>query len=474
MSLKFKQRPQLHQALTWITLVLLWPFQAVSGGWTSSGGGSGVVCFQSRHKAAEFDRAIGKRQRPANKVFDAVTSVQPLDYYEAAAEVQAIINKNWLEPVPFSGTGSSAGEGSWLNLHGKVQKRIKLLSPLFGIVLETSKEKLLSKAWVKQPFLPLIKDQYDSPKESSEKSPLTLAKSIIKKDPKCRLVQILRRVSDRPLVSTEEAVRQSNPIPEQFGRVRLEYVEELFEKMTALGKSMIFLHEQLYFMGDALGHPSSEVDRYWVREFLMLDPDHIFQSPELKFVVPPEDRFTQSQPEIHGFQNIKAPGWLRARLTSTFGDYVLFYIHGWGGVELRADPQSLFSNFLDLLRRARAFMGRCLDSPTREDQRSFCFEHMKKEVLSSDQLSEQEEFIYLGWMDYGRAPDGMLNYEYLFTPDRDLEISEQRDKAKMVICRQIKSDLQSESGHSQSAELRPRFVKALRYCQEILQNKNDL
>lgn len=459
-----------YRQINYIWLLLL-PLFGVSillgstswaGGWTSSGGGSGVVCFMNVKSArqAEATQAVGK-PLPKNLI-NAISSVEPLDFYEANQEVRNQIIDNWHQFQGETHVPSQNSQDEWTVALKGIQQRIKFLSPLMGLTLEALNKKMEEQTWVKLESLPLMDDQYDPSVNQNQENLQTLSLKIKKKAPRCRLFQIIKRSSVKS-VGTPTA-NQDRLIPEDYGRFQIEYVDVLFTRMSALGQAMLYLHEQLYLMGSSLGHPSSEIVRYWVREFVMLREENIFLSPQLKFVVPPSDHVFDHRPEEEGFQHPKPPAWLRVRMTQSFGDYIFYYFKEWGEPIAKADPRSSFAVFTQMLRQSRTFMESCLNTPQTKSERSLCFNLMLSSVFSSSEMNDQQEYLYLVWLYYGAAPNGQLNYEYIVTPDSDAEIAEQRSRAQALICRQIQTDLSDSSKQDLDEELLVRMHKALAYC----------
>lgn len=422
----------------------------VAGGWTSAGGGSGVVCFINSNIAEKVDQALEKGRSLDKNWLEAITQVEPLDLFEATEAVKKGIVDNWAT--------APSSPHSWPELHAQVVSRIKMLSPLFGLSLEIQKKNLNQKKWLAKDFLPLQFDQF----HPGDKLQSELQEKIKSEHPACRLVQIMKRLSANPLQRKANQL-EDHLIPEHFWDFELQYVPHFFEKMSPLGQTLLILHEQLYLMGQALGHSSSEYTRFWVREFALLRRENIYATSEQWFISGPNAAFSAPVGAKTLDNYPRPPAWIRARMTRTFGDYALFYLKEFPSHRLAANPT--FTAYIDMLRKARHFMGTCLPKDHFDDieYKQHCFDRLFATEFASTHLSDAQEFVYLAWFKYGTSRS-LFNYEYLVTPDPDVEMQRQSQLAHRVLCEQIAIDLKERPDISEDPIFKVRFKKAIHFC----------
>jgi hypothetical protein len=399
----------------------------LAGGWTSTGGGSGVACFKTENFAKKADLFITKNQPFDEELFNNIESVELLDLFKASIEAKKLITQEW--------SPNNHNYAQWSDLYHSLSYRIKTLAPLFGLSLEVLDSKMNFETWKPVSQLILLKDQY-LPTDSKN---INIGKEIALSHPRCRLIQVVTRNSMAPHKSAT-IYSNSFPLPDSFFAFEIQYIKPLFDKMDFLNQALLYLHEQLYLMGTPIGHLSSDDTRYWVREFALLKYKNIYLSESSKFLPPDDRQFDSKCKESEEGQHcFKPPRFIRMRMTQTFGDYVLYF---YKEVTLKKDSivkNPFYSLFIKSLLKSRHELGVCLGKTHLESKKQQCFEDLLNLIFSNKDLTGPENLLYLSWYIYENELK-LFNYEYLVNPDLSLDFALQWLDTLKFLCHKVQED----------------------------------
>lgn len=187
-----------------------------SGGWGSSGGGSGVACYKDATKKERI-------------------SLVTLEYWE------------WSEKKPFELFKPRSSD--YKGILKEVDVRISSEAPLFIYRLRQAAQIIEISDWSKKNEIPKIND-------------VKPAREI---PDNCQLVQLAVRYHRDPEMKV--GVGPMTKIPE----VVIDFNSDLFGKLDPLNQAILLLHEQIYLLGKTIGHRTSDDIRFLVMRFFEKD-----------------------------------------------------------------------------------------------------------------------------------------------------------------------------------------------------------
>ncbi len=360
---------------------------AWAGGLSTTGGGSGVICFADKATADKYRGGDGTLKT----ILADAKSVQSLEGYEA----QKLDVGSLMSP-----------QGDWLSLLEKAHRNVRLTSPVFAFALSQSANLSEFASWKPAQRIAFIDD----------------AHALIKLEDRCLRIMIARR--------TAQLSHKPNGPPTDFPKIKVEFIQDLFDRLDSLNKALLVFHEQLYILGAAIGHENSDAVRTFTRFFFYKDP------------------FLGADP-VRSYDAVFS---LRQGLVQWFGDYPLFFISdvkSLSVLENRAvSAWSRHLSFIELLKKIRAIKKRCLD------QGPFSDEGCAHIALASDsELTDEEAFLEVAYFSLDIALNEM-NSEFLFHPYMDSEMLDLGDHALNLACDLIPRRLKRTSVAQ----------KALKYC----------
>lgn len=413
-----------------------------AGGWTSSGGGSGVVCFKETADKILADRYIDSSTTLPASIVEKIERVEVLDYFEAADFVKEEIEQNF------------KNEQNWKMLHEQQLQRIQMLTPVFAELLEIVGKKFTDLTWMIQPSLDLLLDQGDQPKIPAN----------------CRLIQIaLRRSKNEP--STTQGYFG---IPARTFEFDFQYNPFWFERLSAINKSMLLLHEELYLLGQSIGgHPKSDDIRYWVREFSLLTQGKVTENTEKHFLPFETKKFESIFSRIGRSENLKegvnlpkAPNSLRFRLVRSFGDYPLYFFESQETNNFTSPANLRFQDYNRFLLALRDFGRQCQNDASMARP---CRDLLLEPSRLSQKITDLQAFAYISSRMLDKV-DGVFNSDYLFIRGSNLKSLEMSDRATEEACLILR--LKIKNGLDESILARKGYSmglyeKALNYCTSI-------
>ena len=347
-------------------LALVLPLQAFAkregGDWSSTGGGGGVACFAEAALAEEAKPFIlAGKTIPAGLLAQA--KLQTLEHWEMP-HTKTI---PWAHP---------AG-ANWQEIHRTVRGLIRQVAPLFADRLE------IAGGW----------SEYGQWEQQTELSFLEDATPVADLPAECVRIQLALRYSNG---------NQTGPVnspTKNAVQVKVVFNKIYFDLLPPLDQAMLVLHEELYVMGQAIGHPSSDIIRSFIRVF--------FSEP-----------FVKSHQAMAHQPHHMNPGdlSLRVYLIKYFGDYVEFFTLT--NKEVDAAPftsRHHFQTFLAFIRRKRGAVVKCRDEG---GGHMACTDKIINPGLMAKELNPEEAFIYLANF-YLEQGVGLLNYDYIMRPQPD-------------------------------------------------------
>lgn len=197
--------------------------QSPEQGWESSGG-SGVVCFKDSSRAEQADRALRAKGYLDPEDRGAVESVHLLDRWEATDRLHFTRFEKYTREA----------------ITAEVLIRFTTGAPLFAHRLGLVSKKLSTSKWTDSKKLKPIADA-------------TPYIEVAKKDPRCRVVQLVAR----------HTRSRKGYLPE----VRLDIDNELVGRLTPLDLAMLRFHEELYLIAKESIYKDSDKVREVVAYF---------------------------------------------------------------------------------------------------------------------------------------------------------------------------------------------------------------
>jgi len=361
----------LLKALKWASLAGFLMFLALfparsraAGGWSSSGGGSGVACFPNPVLAVQAAIYIKEGQTiPASLLSRAKLSV--LERWEMNQTAQDVAS---------FGSGASREK-----IVQSTLAEMDTMFPLFTIKMREVGRLIGFSNW-------------QSMAGDEEQALIEDATPIVPLPADCRRIQIVSRysngnhkVGEGPVVSAPELlVRYSKPY---------------FDLLSAEDQAMLEIHEYFYVLGQAIGHPSSDIIRGFVRI--------VFQK---QFA----DRCVSLSSSGEPFQVDGTILDMKARLVEFFGDYIDYFSEDnkpVGGAPFT--PQHHFLAFFELASLLHQKLNACLDGGGTP---ASCKAKVMNPLGLSDMLTEEQAFLYVS--DFGLEQGlGELNADYLMNPE---------------------------------------------------------
>lgn len=337
------------------------PAYAGGGGWSSSGGGSGIACFSSAQQAQLAEEFIRRGQLISDELL-ADSRINVLERWELEASGQVIadfkkasaeeIFEQTLRNVEFS-----------FPLFGQRLRQVAALIPLATwLDLSETASKKLERIKDVTPFRPIPEN--------------------------CRLIQIVARFSNGNNLSGEGPTIRA---PE----LRVVFSRKYFDRLPSLDQAMLLVHEDLYLLGQAVGHPSSDMIRGFNRIFFL----HSWQNSRFRmepFLIDP----TTYE--------------LKLNLIRFFGDYIGYFSEDHPPEPGQAyTSQHHFHAFFRLNQRLRAKMGECRATGLNSDT---CKERIMNPLVLAGKLSPEEAFVYFA--DFGLEQSvGGFNADYVMNPN---------------------------------------------------------
>jgi hypothetical protein len=379
--------------------------QAAVGGWGSSGGGSGIACFKNVAASIAAAVFIKNNQSLTPELMAQIESVKTLEYWE------------WEQDPTFKLASLQAQNLADAIL--EIHKRIAYLVPLFAYRLEQSGDLIQFTNWKHDDKLPRILD----------------AKPAFSIPSLCQQIQIAARY-------TKENFESPNGPSKKIPKVRVDVNIELFNKMDLLNQTFLVLHEQIYLLGQSLGHKNSDDIRILVTEFFSEGYDKASPVSKLRY-------------------------FLKEKLIATLGDYVNYF-----GEDLtpNGEPftqEARLKSFYIMLNQFRDQIKRCRKGllPPEEMLRPrfsnpSCADLAMSPNYYNRWMTEEMAFLFIVAYQfdvYNRA----VNSEYLMSPFNDEHSLQIANNLINASCGFIKK----YEGKSQDPLVEQ---KALRYCEQVI------
>ncbi len=335
----------------------LWA-QSRRGGLSGSGGGSGVACFPNIALAEKADEFLKNKKLLPEELLNQAD----LKVLEAWELEQA--NEEIEQP--------KAGQ-SWQDYMAEIHSNVHDHFPLFSYRFEQTAKLMKFENWKN-------KEQYEVIEDANPTHPIP---------DNCKRIQIIVRHSKGNNALGEGPVYQK---PE----IEIEYVKRYFDRLPLTSKAMLFSHEQIYILGQSIGHTTSDHMRHFVR---------LFYSKTLNLKGREELLLKRTS---YTFK-------IKRQLVYYLGDYIKYFIES--NPEQKAEPytaQQHFNTFLALVSRKNKEIGECLDKAKelKYDGRQ-CLEKVMGNIDPA-LFTNEEAFLYVSA--FGLEPQYLFNVDYAMDP----------------------------------------------------------
>lgn len=351
------------------------------GGLSGSGGGGGVICFSSIDDAKESDQWLAQNKQLPKHILDK-GRLHVLEAWEMTETKQAV----W-----------QAQDGAtWQQHLEKVKTAIRDRFPVFMYRLDQTADWTHFGDWDDVQDLPLLDD----------------AKPMVPMSENCRRVQLVIRYS--------EGNNEAGDGPVSVGpRIKISFVKEYFDRLSVTDQAILMFHEQLYVLGQSVGHRSSDFIRAIVR---------LFFSDSMNFT-PSDDQLM-----------LRSPGeqLIREYLIRFLGDYVVYFHESNKYV-----PGPIFSSerhfyvYLQLMLKQRQLIRRCIEDAEKKNMASNqCLPSVMRKLELSDELTKEEAFVMAAV--YIMEPHAHFNSDQVLDPAGRNPV--RYGHAMRMVCARIKSD----------------------------------
>lgn len=375
------------------------------GGWGSSGGGSGVACFATANDAVQADAFIDNQKTIPQPLKSKIKTLVTLDYWE------------W-DQFPNHPELISPKTKEYKKILQDIKSYMAFMTPLYIFRLQQVSQLIEPVNWISKESIPRI---YDAQPKS-------------KLPENCRLVQLVARYTkDKYTIGTGPA--KNLPV------VKIEADEDLFLRLDPLNQAVLVLHEQMYLLGQIIGHTTSDPIRNLIMEFFTSEiSKKPFNSPISRA--------------------------LRQRLVYYFGDYMMYF-----GLDKKVSPppgsqDSRFASFytmLDTIRSADHECSKDLSNDLKSDAvrqarmrcKDFSMNPARNEIWMTDEMA----FLFVSYF-FLDVSANQINAEVLLAPVSTDELKAVSQKTIAISCQWI---------YENESQLRFKILtqKAKAYCDLI-------
>jgi hypothetical protein len=208
-----------------------------AGGWGSSGGGSGVACFNDESTALKADIFIQQGLPLPSELKKQITKLETLDYWD------------WKQTKPFELIEPKSK--NYKEILNEMHAHAGMAIPILIFRLEQTSQLIEPADWNGMSALPRIYD----------------AKPTKAIDAHCRQVQLAARYTKETYTSgTGPSLYK--PI------IKVDVDQDLFAMLTPLDQAILVTHERAYMLGQTTGHNDSDIIRPFVMRLFQKDFDH--------------------------------------------------------------------------------------------------------------------------------------------------------------------------------------------------------
>lgn len=368
------------------------------GGLSGSGGGGGVICFATADDAKESDPWLQQSKQLPKQILDK-GRLRVLEAWEMDETQQAI----W--------TASSGV--TWEQHLETVKTAIRDRFPIFMYRLDQTADWTDFADWEDVDDLPLLDD----------------AKPMKPIAENCRRIQLAIRHSEGNNAAGDGPV---SAVP----KIKILFVKEYFSRLSVTDQAILMFHEQLYVLGQSVGHRSSDFIRGIVR---------IFFSNSISFTPVDEQLLLRSPAEKV----------IRDYLVRFLGDYVVYFHES---NKYMSGPlyssQRHFYVYLQLMLKQRELIGRCIEEAQgKKKSTDHCLSSVMNKIELSEDISKEEAFVMAAV--YIMEPHAHFNSDQVLDPAGRNSL--RYGKAMNRVCTGIKSN-----GNDSFSLIR----KAIVYCND--------
>lgn len=370
------------------------------GGWGSSGGGSGVACFTNPTTAEQAQVYIAQGLPLPLDLKKQIQQLETLDYWE------------WKQAKPFALFQPKSQD--FQEIVQEMYKHASLAAPIFIYRLQQTSQVIELTNWSGKTSLPRIDDA--TPTHNLPES--------------CKLIQLAARYTNETYVKGEgPSVRR--PL------VKVDFDQDLFAMLDPLNQAILVVHEQMYLLGQATGHDTSNEIRPLVLRLFQEKLDH------------------QS---------------LRWDLVWFFGDYILYFAEDFKVEAAPGTQESRFNSFYEMLRRTRAQTRSCVERkklqlssqlPAEKNINKFCKDEAMDPRENQKWFTDEMAFLFVSYY-YLDGTQKFFNAELLLAPLKDFQFLNHSQANLEATCKAM-----GMMAKNRGPILNELAVQGVRYCQSI-------
>lgn len=349
--------------LTILPLILVFTMQAFAqsrrGGLSGSGGGSGVACFPSVELASQADQYLNNKQLLPDELLNQA-ELKVLEAWELEES-----KEDEIEP---------AKEGqSWQEYLADINSNIHDHFPLFAYRFKDVAKLMKFEDWKEA-------DKYQVIEDANPIRPITN---------NCRRIQIILRHSKGNNALGEGPVYRK---PE----IEIKYVKRYFDRLPITSKAMLFTHEQIYILGQSIGHTTSDHMRHFVR---------LFYSKTLN--IKPREELLLKRTTY----TMK----VKRQLVYFLGDYIKYFIESVPTQKVEPyTAQHHFNTFLNFVSKKNEEIGVCRKKADEHNEDPNKCLHQVMGNTDPKNFTNEEAFLYI--IAYGFEPNHLVNSDYAMDP----------------------------------------------------------
>ena len=318
---------------------LFFPLASLAGGFSGSGGGSGVLSFKSNTEAAMVREMIAEGKVIPSRGLK-TGRLRTLERFEMDSKGTA----------PFS----LPPEAKWQDYLAKAYQNVRMLSPILARRLEQISEWMEFGDWQHQSALGLLGDA--NPRHALSENEVA--------------IQVALRLSNG------NSKRQDGPTLQKV-EIKILFDKRIFDLFDPLDQAILVLHEQLYALGQAAGLKSSDE----IRPLVILSFSDYANNLQLR--------------SRGGLLPVGSIPLFKEKLATQFGDYAMFFADL--GKIPNTRPRTAdrhFNLFVEVISELREGMRSCLGSGMAP---SDCGPRVLLAYGKRDDLSDEKAFVFMSY-----------------------------------------------------------------------------
>ena len=335
--------------------------QSRRGGLSGTGGGSGVACFPTVQLAEQADAFLDNNQILPNELLN-------------RADLRVLEAWEMLETKEDEIHPAKPGQ-SWQEYLAETHANLHDHFPLFAYRLKETAKLMKFEDWKKV-------TTYKKVEDANPISPIPN---------NCRRIQIIVRHSEGNNALGEGPLYKEP-------KIEIEYIESYFDRLPLTDKAMLFSHEQIYILGQGIGHTTSDHMRHFVR---------LFFSKTLNL---------KAKNELFLIKRTTYTMKIKRQLIYYLGDYIKYFIDS--APAQKAEPftaQHHFNTYLNFVSKKNKDMGLCIDKAKESNQDPRRCLHQVMGNTDPKNFTQEEAFLYV--VAHGLEQHQLFNADYAMDPN---------------------------------------------------------